>query len=172
MKRELCHSVLCLVAVGLLGCAAAAPAAAAGLVGAPLPALKLPDTDGHLVALRSAPGTVTVINFWASWCGPCEEEIAALVHVNQRWRHRGVRLIGIAIDSGKPAEVAKFAYGHNIDYTVLVTDTGWVRQHFHLNGIPITLVVDGNGIVREYLTGPQTEAMLRHAVAPYRQALH
>lgn len=166
MKRELCHRLLCLAAVGLLYCAA--PAVAGGLVGMPLPALKLPDTGGHLVPLRSAPGKITVINFWGSWCGPCEEELPALVRANARWRRRDVRLIGIAIDSGKPAEIARFARRHNINYTVLVTDTGWVRQHFHLNGIPVTLVVDGNGIIRELLTGPQTEAMLRRAVASYR----
>ncbi|HET6725704.1 MAG TPA: TlpA disulfide reductase family protein [Gammaproteobacteria bacterium] len=165
-KRGLCHSGRGRVRrlAGLIGLIAALQAGAAVHVGAPLPALKLPDTDGKLVPLRSDAARVTVINFWASWCGPCLQEIPDLIRVNERLGRRGVRVVGIAVDSGKPEQIAAFARAHGIDYPVLVADTGWVRQHFGLTGVPVTLIVDSRGIIQARLSGPQTAERLIYVI--------
>ncbi|HET7570426.1 MAG TPA: TlpA disulfide reductase family protein [Gammaproteobacteria bacterium] len=168
-KRGLCHSGRGRVRalLGLLGLLAAAPVLAAAHVGAPLPALELPDVAGQLVPLRSEGARLTVINFWASWCKPCREEIAALETVNQRWRRFGVRIVGVAVDSGTPKQLADFIARHGIAYTVLVADTGWVRQHFGLTGVPVTLIVDRHGIIRARLPGPQTAERLTYVINRY-----
>ncbi|HET7371095.1 MAG TPA: TlpA disulfide reductase family protein [Gammaproteobacteria bacterium] len=146
--------------MGLLGLLATVQAGAAAHVGAPLPSLKLPNVTGELVPLRDESARVSVINFWASWCTPCLQEIPELSAVHERWQRRGVRVVGIAVDSGTPAEIAEFARQHDIDYPVLVADTAWARQHFGLNGIPVTLIVDNHGIIRVRLPGPQTAERL------------
>ncbi|HET6654729.1 MAG TPA: TlpA disulfide reductase family protein [Gammaproteobacteria bacterium] len=170
-KRELCHRgyggvrTPGLVLVGFLGLLATAQAVAAAHVGAPLPPLKLPDTSGEMVPLRDDGARVTVINFWASWCGPCLDEIPDLVTVYERWGRRGVRVIGIAVDSGTPEEIAEFTRRHDIPYPVLVADTGWARQHFGLTGVPVTLIVDERGIIRARLPGPQSADRLIYVIS-------
>lgn len=153
--------------LGLIGLTAVLQAGAAVHVGAPLPPLTLPDTGGTLVPLRDDNARVTVINFWASWCGPCLQELPELITVHDRWRRRGVRVVGIAVDSGKPEHIAAFARAHGIDYPVLVADTGWVRQHFGLTGVPVTLIVDSRGIIQARLSGPQTAERLIHVIRRY-----
>lgn len=169
MKRELCHRGYggVRMLVGLLGLLAAVQAGAAAHVGAPLPPLELPNVNGQLVPLRSDTARLTIINFWASWCTPCLHEIPDLVSVYDRWRRHGVRVVGIAVDSGTPEEIARFASEHGIDYAVLVADTGWVRQHFGLTGIPVTLIVDGRGIIQARLPGPQTGERLTYIISRY-----
>lgn len=168
-KRGLCHSGPGRVRmlVGLLGLLAAAPVLAAAHVGAPLPALSLPNVAGQLVPLRSDHARLTVINFWASWCKPCREEIADLMTVNERWRGRGVRVVGVAIDSGTPKELAAFIRKYGVDYTVLIADTGWARQHFGLTGVPVTLIIDDRGIIRARLPGPQSAERLIYVINRY-----
>ncbi|HET8551776.1 MAG TPA: TlpA disulfide reductase family protein [Gammaproteobacteria bacterium] len=168
-KRGLCHSGRGRVRtlLGLLGLLAAAPALAGAHVGAPLPALELPDVSGQLVPLRSDRARLTVINFWASWCKPCRREIAALDTVNERWHRYGVRVVGVAVDSGTPAQLADFIRAHGVGYTVLVADTGWARQHFGLTGVPVTLIVDRRGIIRARLPGPQTAERLTYVINRY-----
>jgi thiol-disulfide isomerase/thioredoxin len=145
--------------LALVAIIATAPALAGGRIGAPLPRLQLPNVNGDLVALRDTTAQMTVVNFWASWCAPCRDEIPALLAVSRRWG-RHVRVVGIAVDSGKPAAIAAFAEKHGIEYPVLVADTGWVRQHFDLTGIPVTLIVDRHGIIQARLTGPQSTQRL------------
>lgn len=177
MKGRLCHSGRDGVSARarlrrgcglfLFGVAIAVTAPAVARGARPLPALELPALDGRLMPLRSDGAEVVVLNFWGTWCGPCLGEIPELVRMNRSWRRRGVRLLGVAIDSGAPEQIAAFAAAHHIDYTVLVADTGWLRQHFHIPGIPVTLVVDRNGYIRAHLVGPQTTAQLAAAVEPY-----
>lgn len=150
---------------GLLWLLAAGRGYAATPAGLMLPQLELPDLSGKLVPL-ARPGELTVINFWATWCGPCLQEIPELVRLHKRWRDRGVRLVGVAVESGEPADIGKFARAHDIDYPVLVAGRDWVRGHFGIIGIPVTLVIDRNQKVRVRLVGPQTAADFVRAVRP------
>lgn len=170
MKRELCHSgrgrvrMLVLIA-SLAWLLAPCHGHAATPAGRVLPRLELPDLSGKFVPL-ARPGELTVINFWATWCPPCLEEIPELVRLHKRWRERGVRLIGVAVDSGEPADVGKFARAHDIGYPVLMAGRDWVRAHFGIIGIPVTLVIDQDRKVRVRLVGPQTAADFVRAVQP------
>jgi cytochrome c biogenesis protein CcmG/thiol:disulfide interchange protein DsbE len=135
-------------------------------VGQLLPALSLPDLAGKTRPLRARPDEVTVLNFWATWCVPCLKELPELVALDHRWAERGVRVVGIAIDSGDPADIRAFAEGHGMDYTLLVADQQWAREHFGVFGLPVTLVVDRQGRIRRRMIGPQTGAQFQAAVRP------
>lgn len=131
------------------------------------PSLTLPDLAGQSQALRATPDEVTVVNFWATWCVPCLKELPELVALQQQWRAHGVRVVGIAIDSGAPADVRTFAARHGMDYALLLATQQWARTHFGLFGLPVTLVVDRQGQIRQRLLGPQTGAQFEAAIRPH-----
>lgn len=131
------------------------------------PSLTLPDLTGQVQALRATPDEVTVVNFWATWCVPCLKELPELVALHHQWRPHGVRVVGIAIDSGAPTDVCTFAARHGMDYTLLLATQQWARTHFGLFGLPVTLVVDRQGQIRQRLLGPQTGAQFEAAMRPY-----
>jgi peroxiredoxin len=133
----------------------------------PLPDLRLPDLRGRLRPLRATPQAVTLLNFWATWCVPCLKELPELVAVHHRWQARGVDVVGIAIDSGVPADIQAFAEQHRLDYRLLIGTSQWARTHFQLFGLPVTLVVDRHGQIRRRLIGPHTEGQFAAAIQPY-----
>jgi peroxiredoxin len=130
----------------------------------PLPAVSLPDLAGTSRPLRAEAGEVTVLNFWATWCVPCLEELPDLVALDRQWSERGVRVVGISIDSGDPADIRAFAEEHGMEYTLLMADQQWARKHFGVFGLPVTLVVDREGNIRRRMIGPQTGAQFEAAV--------
>lgn len=131
-----------------------------------LPAATLRDLAGDTVSVRSAVRGPAVVNFWATWCGPCRREMPELARLHRELRDRGLQVIGIAVNSGGPGEIRSFADRHGVEYRLLRASREWARRHFRVFGMPTTLVVDGEGRIRERLVGPQTAAKLREAVAP------
>jgi len=108
-----------------------------------------------------------VLNFWATWCVPCLKELPELMALHHQWRPHGVHVVGVAIDSGDAADVRTFAVRHGLDYAVLMGTQSWARTHFGIFGLPVTLVVDRQGQVRQRLLGPQTGAQFEAAIRPY-----
>jgi thiol-disulfide isomerase/thioredoxin len=132
-----------------------------------LPSLTLPDLTGQEQALRVAPDEITVLNFWATWCVPCLKELPELVALHHQWQERGVHVVGVPIDSGAPADISAFATRQGMDYALRLGTQQWARSHFGIFGLPVTLVVDRHGQIRQRLLGPQTGAQFEAAIRPY-----
>jgi len=132
-----------------------------------LPPLVLPDLAGQAQALRATPDEITVLNFWATWCVPCLKELPELVALHHQWQERGVHVVGVAIDSGTPADIRAFAARQGMDYTLRLGTQQWARSHFGIFGLPVTLVVDRHGQIRQRLIGPQSRAQFEAAIRPY-----
>ncbi len=120
-----------------------APAsAAAGLMSA-----RLPDMDGRSQALEQWRGKVLVVNFWATWCAPCREEIPAFIRIQRKWAAKGLQIIGIAID--ETDKVRPYAAELKINYPILVGGLDGIelaRQAGNrLGGLPFTVVFDRQG---------------------------
>lgn len=133
----------------------------------PLPDVTLPDLEGRSRRLRERADEVTLLNFWATWCVPCLKELPELVALDDALAERGLHVVGIAIDSGDPADIRTFAAEHEMDYTLLTADHQWARQHFGVMGLPVTLVVDRDGRIRRRMIGPQTGAHFEAAIRPF-----
>ncbi|RMF08098.1 MAG: TlpA family protein disulfide reductase [Candidatus Neomarinimicrobiota bacterium] len=141
------------------------------------PPFTLSDTRGNWVSLHDLEGKVVLLNFWGTWCAPCRREIPDFIKVYDQLKDQGLEIVGIAISSGSPSDIAAFMKSRGMNYLVLTDidgqETQMVAQHYGeatgepINGIPTTFIIDREGyIVKRYL-GPQTEATLLQDIKPY-----
>ncbi len=155
--------VLSLVGIGLAGCQqhSASPAPqtqaisiAAGEIGSRLPEFSVKDLQGRQVSSADLRGKVVLIDFWATWCGPCKKEMPGYQQLLDRYGDRGFAVIGFKFDTMKDTEdPVQFAKKLRVRYPLAVA-TDAVRQKFGgIEGLPTTLVYDRNGILRQKVIG-------------------
>jgi len=85
----------------------------------PAPTLTLKDLTGKKVNLASFKGKVVIVDFWATWCEPCKEEIPGFIALQKKYGAEGLVIIGISLDNKKPAAVQRFAEELGVNYTVV-----------------------------------------------------
>jgi cytochrome c biogenesis protein CcmG, thiol:disulfide interchange protein DsbE len=131
-------------------------ASAPAVPGNPAPAFMLRDTDGRTVRLSDHAGKVVVLDFWATWCGPCREAAGELKELQKNYGSRGVVIIGISVDKGSDAgaKVREFARQHGITYLLLIDDESSFRS-YGIARVPATFVLDRQHIVRAAYPGYQ-----------------
>lgn len=126
--------------------------------------LRLPDLAGREQAMSQWRGKVLIVNFWATWCAPCREEIPAFVKLQAKYGARGAQFVGIAIDQRD--KVTEFAREYGINYPVLLAGIDMVevtRQAGNRVGaLPYTLVFDREGRIVASELGKANEAELEH----------
>jgi thiol-disulfide isomerase/thioredoxin len=129
---------------------------------------QLPDLAGGEASLERWRGKVIVVNFWASWCPPCREEIPGLVRIQERFASNGVQVVGIAIDSAAKSRQAAAELG--INYPVLVAGLETIDLTRKLGNpagaLPYTLVLDRRGALAATHLGVIPEASLERILAP------
>ena len=112
-------------------------------------ALSLPDPEGSTQALTQWRGKILVVNFWATWCEPCREEIPGLQRLREKYASKNVEIVGIAVDSA--SKVRDYAKQIKISYPLLVggLESIELARSFGNNagGLPFTVVLDGKSAV-------------------------
>jgi thiol-disulfide isomerase/thioredoxin len=126
------------------------------------------DLSGHSGSLERWRGRVLVVNFWASWCPPCREEIPGLVRINGQLAGNGLQVVGIAVDSADKARES--AAELRIDYPVFVAGLEIIdltrRLGNRAGGLPFTVILDRHGNLVKAHLGLISEAELTQIVAP------
>ncbi len=157
------RAALCLVGLALL-LALAPGAAPAGhvepAVGHRAPDFTLPDLHGRPVQLSKVLRTKAVfLNFWATWCVPCREEMPMMERAYREYRGHGLEMLAVSLDSGpKDAvvrEVSKFMAELGLSFPALLDPEWEAARRYRLFGIPTTVLVDRRGIVRAFEVGPR-----------------
>jgi len=145
-----------------------APARASAAALATLQSRSFSDLDGSDRTLLDWQGKVRVVNFWATWCEPCREEIPALQRVQAKFAANGLETIGISIDHAD--KVRQFAKNMAITYPLLLGDASVIDVARALGnragGLPYTLVIDAQGKLLASKLGGITEAQLTDILLP------
>ena len=137
-------------------------------VGAAAPAFELERLDGNgRLALASLDGRVRVLNFWATWCGPCKSESPALQRLWEQYRRQGVVFIGVDYND-VASDARRFVRKLGLTYPMVRDRAGSTGERYDLTGVPETFVVDRRGHLVEHFAGPidlrDTERDFRRAV--------
>lgn len=148
------------VALGLAGCLAEEP-----LEAGPAPPFTLPDLEGERVSLESFAGRIVVVDFWATWCEPCKQQIPVLNYFQRQ--NPEVAVLGVAVDAGGHEAVAPFAAEHGIEYAVLLGSESLARN-YGVPGFPALVVVDAEGRLDSLHLGVITPEDLAEAVSRAR----
>jgi peroxiredoxin len=131
---------------------------AAGLRAAdePQPAadFQLPDLDGQLLRLQDQRGKVVLLNFWATWCPPCLQEMPLMDQLYQALQQRPFVLWAVAMQEDR-VKVAPFMDQHQFRFTALLDRDGVVSARYKLRGLPTTYLIDCHGNMVGWRSGPQ-----------------
>jgi peroxiredoxin len=121
----------------------------------PAPDFSLPDVHGRPLSLSSFRGQVVLLDFWATWCEPCQEELPDLKSLHLRHKDRGFTVLGVSMDALGAKAVAPFLKEKDVPYPVVLTE-GEPPSGYPVIGLPTAFLIDRKGlIVRRYL-GPQS----------------
>ena len=149
-KRIVIYAIvaLCLLGLYIAGRRAKPKAAASGDAA---PDFTVTDINGHKLSLSDYRGKVVLLDFWATWCTPCREEIPHFVEMQEKYGPQGFQVVGISMDDdAKP--VREFYQKFKINYPVAVGDDKLAQSFGGVLGLPVNLVLDRQGrIVKKYL---------------------
>ncbi len=110
----------------------------------PAPQVTLTDLSGQKLDLASYKGDVVLVDFWATWCAPCRAEIPHFVHLQDRYRNQGFRVVGISMDDG-PGPVREFYQQYRMNYPVALGNAKVAERFGGVLGLPVSFLVGRDG---------------------------
>lgn len=147
MRRGLFSVGAVVALLGLVGMGGRPP-----VIGAPAPEVMLKDLRGQEVKLSDLRGKIVLVNFWASWCKPCDAEIPAMQTSFQKLRQSGFVILAInTLDN--TAQAAEHIRSRGYTFLVLIDHKEEVANRFRVHGLPTSFLIDREGIVREQIFG-------------------
>lgn len=147
MYRLRSHTYISILLVLVLTAFAIAPAVAAEQVAGPAPDFTLKSGSGENIKLSELRGQVVLINFWASWCGPCRKEMPLLDQLYQQYKPLGFTVLGVNVEED-PAQARTLLGKVPVSFPVLFDGTNAVSKQYDVIAMPTTVIVDRNGNMR------------------------
>ncbi len=138
------------------------PAARPAALGAIPAEFALNNLEGQSISLRSLRGKVVLINFWATWCGPCRVEMPHLEKLYQQYKTKDV--VFLPISNEDPETVRKFLSQSGYTFGSLIDPDGRIQESYGVRGIPHTFLIDKSGMIVESLPGARSEEVFRTTI--------
>lgn len=122
-------------------------------IGSAAPDFKLPDINGLNVRLSDFRGKVILLNFWATWCPPCREEIPSMQSLYEKLNNNGLEIIAVSIDKKGKEAVTPFVKNHQMTFRVLLDPEQEISTTYGVNAIPESFILDKEGKIVNKVTG-------------------
>lgn len=130
-------------------------------VGKEAPDFSLPNLEEKTVRLSDYRGKVVFLNFWATWCKPCREEMPSMDVLYKNFEREGLVVLAVSIDRvTTKKDIPPFITSMNLTFPVLVDSWGQTDKRYKLMGVPETYIIDQQGILREKIIGPRDWTVL------------
>jgi peroxiredoxin len=135
----------------------------AALTGQPVSDFTLKDSEGKSVSFKDLHGKIVLINFWATWCGPCRMEMPSIEKLYRQHKDQGLVVLGINDEESGVASAYLKKYGYT--FTTLLDPDSQMHNQYQVRSIPTTLVIGKDGKIVAHLVGARTESDFRAALA-------
>jgi thiol-disulfide isomerase/thioredoxin len=120
--------------------------------------------DGKSIPLASLRGKAVLLNFWATWCGPCKIEMPWLVDLQKKYGSQGLQIVGVAMDDTEDKEIADFAHKMGVNYTILKGTEKVGDLYGGVDRLPLTYYIDRSGKVVDETVGLASESVIEDAI--------
>jgi len=165
MPRLTVARPLAIAVLVLAACGRAAPPPAAGAASAKsVPEFTLTDVEGKEFHLADTNGTVRLVDFWATWCAPCREEIPMFKDLHATYAAQGFHLVGIAMDDEGVSVVKPFVDENKLPYPTLIGNNAVAESFGGVVGLPSAFLVDRNGKIVDSWVGAVPRSVLEKRI--------
>jgi cytochrome c biogenesis protein CcmG/thiol:disulfide interchange protein DsbE len=130
-------------------------------VGTRAPSFPATDLQGRPVKLEELRGQVVLLNIWATWCGPCRDEMPSMERLHRELGPQGLRIVAVSVDAAPGAvlngqtggDVAEFARQLGLTFTIWHDPSGQIQRTYRTTGVPESFVIDRNGVIQKKVIG-------------------
>ena len=143
---------LCSLGMAAVPAVAATPQTLPAFLDEPAPEFTLPDTEGQTHQLRDYRGQVVVLNFWATWCPPCREEMPAMERLHAQVAGTGIAVVAINVGEDEDT-IFRFTGDYPVTFPLLMDREGTIVEEYPVIGLPTTYIIDPAGIIRHRAVG-------------------
>jgi thiol-disulfide isomerase/thioredoxin len=119
---------------------------------------QLTDLEGNPIRLADLRGKAVWVNFWTTWCPPCQAEVPILRDLSERFRDRGLELVAISVQETSPTDVAAYAVRYGLGYTIGFDGSAKIFHAYKGYGLPTQVFIDANGVIASIVAAPLDEA--------------
>jgi peroxiredoxin len=152
-----------LALAALAACSGGSQGGKVAVAGSPAPDWTGRTIDGKALSLQSLHGKVVYLNFFATWCPPCNAEAPSIDRVSQAERSAGLQVIGVDVLE-TPAKAKLFRSEHSLTYPI-IADDGTLRSQYSIEGLPVHAFIDRSGVVRKIVVGEMSPSQIQTTVA-------
>jgi peroxiredoxin len=124
----------------------------------------LKNSKGETIRLSSFEDKVIILNFWATWCGPCRREIPGFVDLYRKYNEEGLEIIGVSVDQNGWEAVKPFVENYKVNYPILMFNHKVIGDYGGIRGIPTTFIIDRKGKIVEKIVGLRPDSYFEKRV--------
>jgi cytochrome c biogenesis protein CcmG, thiol:disulfide interchange protein DsbE len=124
------------------------------------------DKEGKIITFDNFRGKVTLINFWATWCGPCKRELPDLIALSKEMESKNVKILGVSTDRGANVidDVKSFVAEAGISYQIVISNEELEEAYGNIRVIPTTFLIDADGKIVQTIVGGRTKEQFAEAI--------